>query len=182
MNKAKVRRTDSSSSDVDFAGLMVNHVLSANFTALLNELIMDSGAACHMCYDDRLFDELHSLKQPLEVMLGDGYALEATGRGTVVLELTKVGGKASRCKLHEVLPHEVPDLLYNLLSVSKAATAGKVVKFTETGCEILDSNKKVIAVAIRVGSLYHLNCQADNEQIKAAVNKSKETKEDTWHR
>ena len=76
----------------------------------------------------------------------------------------------------------MPDLSYNLLSVSKAAKAGKVVKFTETGCEILDSNKKVIAVATRVGSLYHLNCQADNEQIKAAVNKSKETKEDTWHR
>ena len=180
VNKAKVRRTDSSSSDVDFAGLMVNHVLSANFTAPLNELIMDSGAACHMCYDDRLFDELHSLKQPLEVMLGDGYALEATGRGTVVLELTKVGGKASRCKLHEVL--YVPDLSYNPLSVAKAAKSGKVVKFTETGCEILDSNKKVIAVATRVESLYHLNCQAHNEQTNAAVNKSKETKEDTWHR
>ena len=106
--------------------------------------------------------------------------MEATGRGTVVLELTKVGGKASRCKLHEGL--YVPDLSCNPLSVAKAAKSGKVVKFTETGCEILDSNKKVIAVATRVGSLYHLNCQADNEQIKAAVNKSKETKEDTWHR
>ena len=76
----------------------------------------------------------------------------------------------------------MPDLSYNLLSVSKAAKAGKVVKFTETGCEILDSNKKVIAVATRVESLYHLNCQAHNEQTNAAVNKSKETKEDTWHR
>ena len=66
--------------------------------------------------------------------------------------------------------------------MSKTAKAGKVVRFTETGCEILDSNKKVIAVATRVGSLYHLNCQADNEQIKAAVNKSKETKGNTWHR
>ena len=177
-----MRRRDRSSSDGDCVGLMVNHVLSANSTGPLNEWIVNSGATCHMCCDDKLFDELHSLKQPLEVMLGDGYALEATGRGTVVLELTKVGGKASRCKLHEVLPHEVPDLLYNLLSVSKAATAGKVVKFTETGCEILDSNKKVIAVATRVASLYLLNCQADNEQINAAVNKSKETKGNTWHR
>jgi len=66
--------------------------------------------------------------------------------------------------------------------VSKAAKAGKVVKFIETGCEILDSNKKVIAVATKVGSLYHLNCQADNEQINVAVNKSKETKGNTWHR
>ena len=68
------------------------------------------------------------------------------------------------------------------MSVSKAAKTGKVVKFTDTGCEILDSNKKVIAVATGVGSLYHLNCQADNEQINAAVNKSKETKGNTWHR
>ena len=180
VNKAEVRRRDRSSSDGDCVGLMVNHVLSANSTGPLNEWIVDSGATCHMCCDDKLYDELHSLKQPLEVMLGDGYALEATGRGTVVLELTEVGGKASRRKLHEVL--YVPDLSYNLLSVSKAAKAGKVVKFTETGCEILDSNKKVIAVATRVGSLYHLNCQADNEQIKAAVNKSKETKGNTWHR
>ena len=180
VNKAEVRRRDSSSSDGDCVGLMFNHVLSANPTGPMNERIVDSGATCYMRCDDKLFDELHSLKQPLEVMLGDGYAVEATGRGTVVLELTKVGRKASRCKLHEVL--YVPDLSHNLLSVSKAAKAGKVVKFTETGCEILDSKKKVIAVATRVRGLYHLNCQADNEQTNAAVNKSKVTKEDTWHR
>ena len=180
VNKAEVRRRDSSSSDGDCVGLMFNQVLSANSTGPMNGRIVDSGATCHMCCDDKLFDELHSLKQPLEVMLGNGYAVEATGRGTVALELTKVGKKASRCRLHEVL--YVPDLSYNLLSVSKAVKAGKVVKFTETGCEILDSNKKVTAVATKVGSLYPLNCQADNEQTNAAVNNRKETKEDTWHR
>ena len=180
VNKAEVRRRGSSSSDSDCVGLMVNHLLSGNSPGPLNEWIVDSGATCHMCCDDKLFAELQRLKQPLEVTLGDGYTVEATGRGTIVLELTKVGGKASRCKLHEVL--YMPDLSYNPLSVAKAAKSGKVVKFTETGCEILDSNKKVIAVATRVGSLYHLNCQADNEQINAAVNKSKETKEYTWHR
>ena len=107
-----------------------------------------------MCCDDKLFDELHTLKQPLEVMLDDGYAVEATGRGTVVLELTEVGGKVISCKVHEVL--YVPDLSNNLRV--KGGKAGKVVKFTETGCEILDSNKKVIAVATTGGSLYHLYC------------------------
>ena len=103
-----MRRRDSSSSDGDCVGLMGNHVLSANSTVPLNKWIVDSGATCHMCCDDKLFDELHSLAQPLEVMLGDGYVVEATGRGTVVLELTEVGGKASRCKLHVVL--YMPDL------------------------------------------------------------------------
>lgn len=56
-----------------------------------------------------------------------------------------------------------------------------MVKCTETGCEILDS-KTVIPVATRVECLYHLNCHSHNEQANAAVNKSKESKEDTWHR
>ena len=39
-----------------------------------------------------------------------------------------------------------------------------------------------IAVATRVGSLYHLNCQGDNEQANAAVNKGEESTKDNWHR
>jgi len=116
VNKAEVRQRDSSSSDGDCVGLMVNHLLSGNSPGPLNEWIVDSGATCHMCGDDKLFDELHRLKQPLEVMLGDGHAVEAKGRGTVVLELTKEGGKASMCKLNEVL--YVPDLSYSPLSVA----------------------------------------------------------------
>ena len=68
---------------------MVNHMLSASSTGHLNEWIVDSEATCSMCCDDKLFDEFHSLKQPLKVMLGDGYVVEATGRGTVVLELSR---------------------------------------------------------------------------------------------
>ena len=77
VNKAEVRQRDRSSSNGDCVGLMVNHVLSANSTGPLNEWIVDSGATYHMCCDDKLFDELHSLKQPLEVMLGNGYALRS---------------------------------------------------------------------------------------------------------
>ena len=41
-----------------------------------------------MCNDGDLFVELRSLKQPQEVMLGDGHALEATGQGIVALEIS----------------------------------------------------------------------------------------------
>ena len=44
VNKAEVRRRDSSSSDGDCVGLMVNHVLSVNSTGPLNEWIMISEA------------------------------------------------------------------------------------------------------------------------------------------
>lgn len=179
-NKAEVRRRDSSSSESDCIGLMVNHMMSASSSSRTKDWIVDSGATCHMCNDDKLFVKLRSLKQPLEVTLGDGCAVEATGQGTVVLEMASTSGKMSRCKLHEVL--YVPDLSYNLLSVSKAVEAGKVVEFSETSCQILDANRKPITVAMRVGNLYYLNCLTDRQQAHAADNQSQQTKEDVWHR
>ena len=50
----------------------------------------------------------------------------------------------------------VPDLSYNLLSVSKAAQNGKKVEFGEEGCKILNNKCKVIATAEKVGNLYLL--------------------------
>ena len=104
------------------------------------------------CNDVKLFDELHSLKQPLQVTLGNGCPVEATGQGTVVLEITLTSGKTGtcRCILHKVL--YVPDLSYNLLSVSKAVEARKVVEFNNTSCQMLDTNRKPITLATRVGT------------------------------
>ena len=53
-------------------------------------------------------------------------------------------GKIWRCNLCNVLL--VPKLAYNLLSVSKAVEAEKMAKFDKNGCQILSSNKNVIAV------------------------------------
>ena len=51
--------------------------------------------------------------------------LQPTGQGIVSLEMKLPGGKTRRYKLLGVL--HVPRLSYNLLSVSKAAEAGKFV-------------------------------------------------------
>ena len=76
-----------------------------------------------MCNDGKLFAELRSLKQPLEVMLGDGCAVEETGQGTVVLEMAPTSGKTSRCKLHVAL--YVPDLSYKLAQCIKGSGSWK---------------------------------------------------------
>jgi len=131
-----------------------------------------------MCNNDKLFANIRSLQQPLEIMLGDGHALEATGQGVVALEMKLPDGKTRRCKLHDVL--FVPKLSYNLLSVSKAAETGKMAEFNKAGCQILDANKKLIAAATRVGSLYCLDCQSKpctTRRVNAA-----EVKENVWHR
>ncbi len=96
--------------------------------------------------------------------------MEAVGCGIVSLILKLPSGQLKRCRLENVL--HVPDLSYNLISVSKVSEAGKMMKFDESGCQILN---KVIATATRCGSLYFMNCKS-NEQANAA-----ETKEDVWH-
>ena len=151
----------------------MGQALSASAT---NNWIVDSGATCHMCNNDKLFVNIRSMQQPLEIMLADGHALEATGQGVVALEMKLPDGKTRRCKLHDVL--FVPKLSYNLLSVSKAE-AGKMAEFNKAGCQILDDNKKLIAAATRRGSLYYLDCQTKTTSQRVNAG---EVKENVWHR
>ena len=68
----------------------------------------------------------------------------------------------------------VPKLSYNLLSVSKAAEAGKVTKFYEPGCQIRGAKEQLIVTGSRVGSLYYLDHQTSSHQVHAVTNGSQE--------
>ncbi len=116
---------------------MVSHALSISSDKGMDSWIVDSGATCHMCNDKKQFVEFNSLEPPQEVTLGDGYSVEATGCGVVRLKMTLTDNKTKECKLKDVL--YVPQLSYNLLSVSKATQLGKKVKFTEDRCYITDT-------------------------------------------
>ena len=149
--------------DSESVGLVARHALSAS-TGRHDSWIVDSGATCHMCNDTKLFVELHNLDKPLEVTLGDGYDLHTIGRGVVVLETKLPSGRTKKCKLHDV--QYVPKLSYNLLSVSRTSDAGKIARFGETSCHILDANRKLVAVATRVGDLYYLSCRPGSQKSK----------------
>ena len=83
-----------------------------------------------------------------------------------------------RCTLRDVL--YVPNFSYSLLSVSKAAEAGKTTIFTETGCDILSSSGKLIAAATRVECLYYLDCRSCRQEAHAAES-NQATNEVVWH-
>ena len=71
----------------------------------------------------------------------------------------------------------VPNLFYNLLSVSKAAETGNTTKFTRTGCDIIDRRRKVIAFATKVGNLYYLEyCRKEKVNVTDIKNKER-----LWH-
>ena len=78
----------------------MSYVLSAGSKS---NWIVDSGATCHMCKDEKLFESFEHLHKPQEVILGDRNALEANGQGNVSLEMRLSAGKTKRCVLHNVL-------------------------------------------------------------------------------
>ena len=82
-----------------------------------------------MCCDANMFTKLQSLKQPQKVTLGDGHELDATRQETITLKTRLPNNKIRKCELQDVIL--VLKLSFNLLSVSKAAEAGKITDLTK---------------------------------------------------
>ena len=164
----------SSSEESDTETMMVTtHALS---TVSRGKWIVDSGATCHMCNDQEQFVEFRKLSNTQEVTLGDGHTLDGTGIGVVKIETLLPDGNTQMCRLEKVL--YVPDLSYNLLSVSKATEAGNTTNFSGPGCEIVNRKGKVVAFATKVGSLYYLEyCRKKKVNMTNSDNKER-----LWHR
>ena len=99
--------------------------------------------------------------------------------------MNMLNGKIQKCKLSDVL--YVPDLLHNLLSVSKAASNRKSFEFRQSHCNIIDNKFGVIATATKCRNLYYLNCTGSNLSVKENHTAMKSastdrTKESIWHR
>ena len=130
VNQVNARRRSESNSDSSIVGLVTRLVLSGGTSHQSTDTwIVDSGATCHICNNKQSFIQYQTLKKPQEVSVGDGYTLEAIGRGVVALTLDLPDNQTRKSKLHEVL--YVPKLTYNLLSVSKMTDAGKHITFSD---------------------------------------------------
>ncbi|WP_171480101.1 hypothetical protein, partial [Acinetobacter baumannii] len=70
--------------DKEVIGLVAEDSLIANRKS---NWIVDSGATCHMCNEEELFTELSPLETPQDITVGDGYSVQAIGRGSVILEM-----------------------------------------------------------------------------------------------
>ncbi len=166
------RYHDRSSED---ESLIVDHVFSITSK---DNWIIDSGATCHMCNDEGYYKDITVLDNPQEVSLGDGRVLKATAEGTVSLQMLLTNGTKKRCNLGNVLL--IPKLAYNLLSISKVSDAGKTVKFDDEKCEISNSRGECIAIGSRMGNLYYLQLDRQQQQhLHVVINGNKER---LWHR
>ena len=103
--------------------------------------------------------------------------MKVTGKGTVLLTIAIHINRCQRREVKDVL--FVLELSYNLLSVSRINKTGEIMKFAASECTILDGNKRIVATASLIGSLYHLNPIDGQEADHAAVRDSNEI---LWHR
>ena len=174
--KVTITTEDESGTESEGTGLVVQHALSAA-PKLGNQWIVDSGATSHMCNDESIFTNLHALSPPMYITLGDGRSLQASGRGDIALKMNLPQEKIESCILHDVLL--IPELSYNLLSVTSAAKRGKTI-FTETMCEIRDSNSRIVALGRRDGGLYYLDHGGPVLRVHFSQHHNS-TKKLTWH-
>ena len=143
-----------------------------------DDWIVDSGATCHMCNDQSMFMDLKQVGPNEKVTLGDGNSLGVAGEGTVDMDMLLNDGVRRGCALKKVL--YVPKLAYNLVSVSRAAEAGKTVHFDDSGCEFRNERGEVIALGVWQGTLYYLKfARKSQEKVNVAQSKNNER---LWHR
>ena len=158
----------------------VTQALTANVRDNNGEMwIVYSVATCHRCNNQELMYDFVKLEKLVEVQLGDGKVLRATGRGTVTLFTVLPGGKYKKCKLQNVLL--VPKLSYNLLSVSKATEEAYSVSFEDSASKITRPDGVIIAIGRKVGCLYYLDFQRETENSNSAKADSDLSKEMLWH-
>ena len=120
-----------------------------------------------------MFDGIDELEKGVEVKVGDGRSLWATGKGRVRLQMNLKSGKRV-CTLGEVL--FVPKLAFNLFSVTRAAEAGKMTVFTREGCKVRDEKSgSLIAVGWKEKGLYYID---EGDEVQCVFTASAEL----WHR
>lgn len=178
--KVTITPEDGTSSDSESTGLVVQHALSSTCDAR-NRWILDSGATCHMCNERSLFTDYQPLQKPLKVVLGDGRSLQAVGQGNVVLKMNLPNNKTNNCTLLGVLL--VPELAFNLFSVTSASKKGKQTTFSDMKCEIRGVNSRLVATGYRDGSLYYLDHRELAHQACSSLDQSGSKSNLTiWHR
>jgi hypothetical protein len=117
------------------------------------EWIVDSGASVHMSCRHDWFRGFRVLVPTQRVVIGDGRSIEATGIGSIELELKVQKGKTRRTMLQQV--YFVPNLYGNLLSVPCLTKKGYETSFSQDACAITQ-NGSIAALARKRESLYIL--------------------------
>lgn len=147
---------DHSEEESDVICLVGEH-LDASKPSTNNHWYIDSGCSNHMTYDRRLFSTL--VKSSVsEVELGNGNKADIIGCGIIHINILS-NGNNRLCKLKNVFL--VPELGYQLLSVSSMSRDGLTTTFKDGRC-FIDSRGSIVASGTLCGTLYKLDVPGES--------------------
>lgn len=116
--------------------------------------IIDSGCTSHVTFDRSSFSSYETIS-PKSLDLGAKSSAPIVGRGCVTLTVM-VKGKSLTCQLDNVL--HVPDLRYQLISVSRIVKKGITATFTADSVSFLHtSSARLVATGTMQNGLYTLD-------------------------
>lgn len=152
---------------------------SAVFSAYSNvdkdEWYIDSGATMHMTRrSDWMYDMQASPIHQIKVANDDVVSVQNMGKVNIKTIFCK-----DECPIQVRNVLYIPELSVNLLSVSQLTKNGCKVEFTDTGCNIFNANKILIANARLLNNMYKLNTASVNAYAVACESK---TDIMTWHK
>lgn len=120
-----------------------------------------------MCSDKNLFKTLKEEQAAGKIKISDGTLLDVKGIGTVKLYAWN-GSEFIKTYLSDVL--YVPELKFNLFSVSHAMDKGYRLISDNKRCELLDKNGKVRAIAERCNKLYKMKFRKEDNTSQPGLN------------
>ena len=119
--------------------------------------IIDSGCTSHGTYDRTVFASYTPATIVSSLDLGANSSASIIGRGDVKLNLCMPDGSTRPCLVKNVL--HVPDLRYQLLSVSAMSKLGVNVRFDESSAQLVrKSDASVVGTGTFRNALYTLDC------------------------
>ena len=187
LENEKTKKTVNSAKKVDSEDELTLLAKSQPFASAASEsresikhgyFVLDSGATHHMVHDKSMFVNFEEIND-VSIVVGDGGALPARGRGDVFVRMLLPQNTVKRCKLKNVL--YVPKLAHNLISIPQITNNNVKAVFYDNSCKILNRHDKLVAYGKRVGNLFVLDCERERP-AEANVSTSNCAMQDLWHR
>lgn len=136
----------------------------AETKAMKERWCLDSGATSHMSGRKEWFSELVSFNPKLPIRVGNGKIIYAIAKGYVNVRVFDGTTWADK-HLDNVL--YLPDLKYNLFSLSSTLDKGFTMATNSISCRI-NKNGRTVAVGERVKQLYLMNFKVAAPRTKFA--------------
>ena len=139
--------------------------------------ILDSGCSDHIINDENLFSESKSLKNLINVKVGDGRILKGTKIGNVVTYFM-VNGVRKKIKINNV--YYVKNMDKNLISFAKVTDENKVESIGNFS-KIYNRTNELIGVAYKEYGLYKMISFLERKEASVG-NTEKMTEKEKFHR